>query len=217
VNSNTVTAILARHHGIGRHELEFSIEAKITVGTRPAGVAVTPDGEKVYVANQESGSVSTISTATNTVTATVPVPGFPFGVTAGNTMVFVTSSGHTNTGSEPQAATVSKISTVTNRLVDTIPLGDPSEGGRVFPFGVALTPDGSKVFVANENSDTMSVIDTTTDTVTATIPVGQRSCRLRHVHPVAATVSEICRDAWVFKLRGRWTGSSAVAMVRQQP
>jgi len=41
--------------------------------TYPHGVAVTPDGKKVYVANFDSDSVSVIDTATNKVTVTVPV------------------------------------------------------------------------------------------------------------------------------------------------
>jgi YVTN family beta-propeller protein len=44
----------------------------ITVGDLPIGVAVTPDGNTVYVANADSNSVSVIATATNTVTATIP-------------------------------------------------------------------------------------------------------------------------------------------------
>jgi YVTN family beta-propeller protein len=42
------------------------IGGPIMVGRVPTGVAVTPDGTKVYVANN-SGSVSVIATATNTV------------------------------------------------------------------------------------------------------------------------------------------------------
>ena len=49
----------------------------IPVGTLPLGVAVTPDGSTVYVANfgdgSVNGTVSVIATATNTVTATIPV------------------------------------------------------------------------------------------------------------------------------------------------
>jgi YVTN family beta-propeller protein len=47
--------------------------APIHVGSVPIGVAVTPDGSKVFVANQGSGSVSVIATATNTVTGS-PIP-----------------------------------------------------------------------------------------------------------------------------------------------
>ena len=47
----------------------------------PIGIAVTPDGTKVYVANYaESDTVSVIDTATNTVTATVNVGKYPVGV-----------------------------------------------------------------------------------------------------------------------------------------
>ena len=44
---------------------------RIPVGSLPLGVAVTPDGAFVYVANVNSGNVSVIDTATNTVTDTV--------------------------------------------------------------------------------------------------------------------------------------------------
>ena len=45
----------------------------IEVGLAPSGVAVAPDGSKVYVANQFDHTVSVIATATNTVAATVKV------------------------------------------------------------------------------------------------------------------------------------------------
>jgi YVTN family beta-propeller protein len=56
-----------------------SLVATIPVGKFPTAVAVTPDGKHVYVTNtfgNNSGSVSVIRTATNTVVATVAgVPG----------------------------------------------------------------------------------------------------------------------------------------------
>jgi trimeric autotransporter adhesin len=45
-----------------------TMTASIPVGSAPLGVAVTPDGSKVYVANYSSNSVSVIATATDTVT-----------------------------------------------------------------------------------------------------------------------------------------------------
>ncbi|MGA2522956.1 MAG: hypothetical protein ABSF65_02240 [Candidatus Bathyarchaeia archaeon] len=44
------------------------------------GVAVTPNGAYAYVANYGSGSVSVISTATNTISATVTGFSEPWGV-----------------------------------------------------------------------------------------------------------------------------------------
>jgi YVTN family beta-propeller protein len=49
----------------------------IAVGTYPYGVAVTPDGGRVYVANSNTDNVSVIDTATNTVAATLPVGNGP--------------------------------------------------------------------------------------------------------------------------------------------
>jgi len=43
-------------------------------------VAVTPDGSKVYVTNYTVNTVLVINTATNTVTATIPVGNNPYGV-----------------------------------------------------------------------------------------------------------------------------------------
>jgi 40-residue YVTN family beta-propeller repeat len=54
-----------------------TVTATVPVGIDPNGVAVTPDGTKVYVANgnvgSDFGTVSVIDAATNTVIATVPV------------------------------------------------------------------------------------------------------------------------------------------------
>src|SRR5439155_19528194 len=44
-----------------------------TVGSAPCGVAITPDGTRVYVSNTLSNNVSVIDTCTNTVMATVAV------------------------------------------------------------------------------------------------------------------------------------------------
>ena len=43
----------------------------MNVGIRPRGIAVTPDGTKVYVMNYGSNEISIIDTANDTVTATV--------------------------------------------------------------------------------------------------------------------------------------------------
>ncbi|MGE3497356.1 MAG: YncE family protein [Candidatus Binatia bacterium] len=46
----------------------------VPVGTHPNdGIAVTPDGAFVYVANNDSHDVSVISTATNTAVSTIGV------------------------------------------------------------------------------------------------------------------------------------------------
>ena len=48
-----------------------TVKANVTVGSDPNDVAVCPNGEYAYVANAD-GTVSVISTASNTVNATAP-------------------------------------------------------------------------------------------------------------------------------------------------
>ena len=146
-----------------------TVIATIPVGIGQSGVAVTPDGSKVYVALANVPFVSVIDTATNTVIATIPVGGLsPFGVavTPDGSKVYVTDSS--------RSGHVSVIATATNTVIASIPVG---EG----PRGVAVTPDGSKVYVANvlvqlpNPHPVVSVIATATNTVIATIPLGGES------------------------------------------
>jgi YVTN family beta-propeller protein len=139
------------------------VGSPIPVGTHPFGVAVTPDGSKVYVANQNDGTVSVIATATNTVVGSpITVGTLPFGVA-------VTPDGSKVYVANFASNTVSVIDTATNTVV-----GSPLTGG-FFPFGVAVTPDGGKVYVtkAGNISNNVSVIATATNTVVGSpIPVG---------------------------------------------
>ena len=54
-----------------------TVTATVNVGSVPIGVAVNPEGTRVYVANHASGNVYVIDTATNKVTATVDVGDYP--------------------------------------------------------------------------------------------------------------------------------------------
>ncbi|HPZ94064.1 MAG TPA: beta-propeller fold lactonase family protein, partial [Mycobacterium sp.] len=127
-------------------------------GTRPLGVAVSPDGTRVYVANNGQNSVSVISTATNLVTGTIGVGAAPSGlaVTPSGARVYVANN---------TANTVSVIDTVSDTVIATVAVG-------ARPTGVAVAPDGTRVYVTNNNASTVSVIDTASDTVIATIAVG---------------------------------------------
>ncbi|MBV8894676.1 MAG: YncE family protein [Acidobacteria bacterium] len=175
-----------------------TVIATITLDRPSAGVAVTPDGSKVYIANGIADTVSVIDTATNTVIATIPVGGGfeknPFGVavTSDGSKVYVAN----------ETGTVSVIDTATNTVIATIPIGlnptllavaPPRPDGRSEPQNEDRErrcrlhqddegqTDGqedkkmarSKVYVAGSEGNTVVVIDTATDTVIARIPVGR--------------------------------------------
>jgi YVTN family beta-propeller protein len=93
------------------------------------GVAVTPDGSKVYVANAASNNVSVIDTASNTVIATTPVGAAPVGVavTPDGSKVYVANS---------NSNSVSVIATPTNTVI-----GSPiNVGTGPAAFGIFIQP-----------------------------------------------------------------------------
>lgn len=176
----------------------------VTVGASPVGVAVSPDGAHVYVANYSLGTVSVIDTATNTV-STISVGGNPIelALSPDGTRLYVT---------KPNVNAVIVVDTASGTLVKTIAVGSKPygvavspDGERVYvanyggsglgsvsqidaatnmvtatitvekgPYGVAVTPDGERVYVTNAISDTVSVIGTATNTVLKTIAVGNQ-------------------------------------------
>jgi YVTN family beta-propeller protein len=54
--------------------------ASVPVGNRVWGIVLTPDGRKLYAANNLSNDVSVIDTRTNRVVATVPAGDGPWGL-----------------------------------------------------------------------------------------------------------------------------------------
>jgi|GEM_PF-2192927 len=148
-----------------------AIAGTITVGSNPFGVAVSPDGTKVYVTNYGSNSVSVIGTATNTVTATITVGSQPMGiaVTPDGTKVYVVNQ---NLLGNP--GNVSVIDAATNTVLATVPV-------YLRPLAIAISQDGTKAYVASVNSDNVTVINTATNTVATVIAVG--------VQPTAVAIS----------------------------
>jgi YVTN family beta-propeller protein len=131
-----------------------TVIATVPVGRDPRGVAVTPDGTKVYVTNFDDNTVSVIGTVTNTVFATIPVGEQPTGlaVTPDGSRVYVANS---NTTASPW--TLSVIDTAT-KAVSAVPLPPPAGQSQ----GVAVTPDGKRVYVAG-GAATVAVINTATN------------------------------------------------------
>ena len=139
-------------------------ETLIHVGINPQGLAVTPDGSQVWVADtgpqtgQPSLSgISVISTATDKVTSTLRLPTDPREITfspSGATAYVTTGDG------------LLVINTATQRVAAVIPgLGNPEDA--------AVSPDGKTVYVTNTAQGVVDVISAATNRVTGTIKVGQ--------------------------------------------
>ena len=126
------------------------------LGKRPMGVAVSPDGTRVYVANNDDLSLSVLDVKTFLpITGTpVPVGSYPVGIAVSpdGSRVFVANNGD---------GTVS----VLDATADPIKVvGKPIPVG-MNPAGITVLPDGSRVVVANNGENTVSVLDATANPI----------------------------------------------------
>jgi YVTN family beta-propeller protein len=155
-----------------------TVTATVVTGDDPVALAVTPNGQFVFVANHGGivvvgfnggilGTVSVISTATNTVTATISAGFGSLSSTISPNDVAITPNGAYAYVTSDATNTVSVISTATNTVTATVTLPSSS-----YPSGVAIAPNGTYAYVTNSGSGTVSVISTATNAVTATINVG---------------------------------------------
>ena len=122
------------------------------------GDPLKPNANKIYVTNSESGTVSVIDAATNTVVATIPVGTVPFDIALNpdTNLVYVVNR---------DSDSISVIDGDTNTVVATIPVGDS-------PIAIAINPNTNTLYLLNEFLDKISVINGSTNTVVSTIDVG---------------------------------------------
>lgn len=133
-------------------------ERAIPVGSRPAAIAVTPNGRTAYAVNSGSATVTPITTRTRR-------PGRPIRVGSGPRAIAITPDGRTayvlNAGSD----SVTPIDTKSNRAGRPIRVGPD-------PRSIAIAPDGRTAFVLDWGDASVTPIDLKTDRARAQIPVG---------------------------------------------
>jgi YVTN family beta-propeller protein len=105
-----------------RHRLLDTIP--LPRGSAPVGVAVSPDGRLVYVANGRADSVSVIDVRARAVAASIPVGRRPWGVA-------LTRDGRRLYVANGRSNSVSIIDTATKRVVAAVPVG-------AGPWGIAI-------------------------------------------------------------------------------
>jgi PGF-pre-PGF domain-containing protein len=130
-----------------------------TTGLSGVGIAVTPDGGTVYMADFTGHALYNINTTTY---AATPIAGFggPFGVAIGpeGGRVYVTDIGF-------GGGNVSVVNTSTNTIIANVPVGN-------FPVEIAITPDGKHAYVTNNGDDTVSIVDLDANAGVGVINVG---------------------------------------------
>lgn len=156
----------------------------VRAGTDPEQVAVSADGTRLYVANEDAGEVSVVDIATGEILAGIPVGGEPEGVriSPDGSVVYVTSE---------EENQVSAIDTAANEVVAQFEVG-------ARPRASAFSPDGTRAYVTSENSGTVHIVDTSTHEV---IDVIQLTGEL--VRPMGVVVSPDALRVYVTIGRGR--------------
>lgn len=135
-----VTAINVGGSAIGSNA-PLWLSSPYSAGTKPWAVAISPDGTKALVTNQNAtGTVTVVSLATHAVTATVPVGASPDGIaiTPDGTQALVMSGSGINV-----------INISTGAVTKTIAAGCAAGVG--VSYDIAITPDGLRAVIPNLN------------------------------------------------------------------
>jgi len=147
----------------------YSVVSTIPVGQAPGEVAVSPDGRRAYVTNEDGNSVTVINLKTRRVSATIRVGTAPRGVAVSpdNRRVYVANNG----GDAQRLGTVSVIDTQAARVISTA-------GTLPSPENLAISPDGSRLEVAGAGgSSEYGVAEHSLPALTLTgYPLQHRGC-----------------------------------------
>jgi YVTN family beta-propeller protein len=142
----------------------WQVVAHVPVGTRPVGLAITPDGSQALVANygngNTSGTVSVVSLSNRSVSRTITLPAaapdgspvVPNGIAflPDGSRAYVSSHG-CNPGSF-----VFIIDMATFNITGNVAVG-------CAPSSVKVTPDGSQLWVSSRGASRVDVFDTATN------------------------------------------------------
>jgi len=111
---------------------------EIPLSAKPVGLALSPSGDRLYVANLGSDSISVVDTASDTVLGTTPVGDAPY-------RVVITPDGSRLYACEYFGGTIRCLDAETMALIDVIPFAGN-------PLGLAISPDGSRLWCTNETA-----------------------------------------------------------------
>lgn len=133
----------------------------------PEGIAASPDGKWIYVANSADNSLSVIKTANLSPAGTIPLNGVdhPSGIVASpdGQWLYVTNYGST---SVTRVKVTPGVDSVSGTIAGIIPV-------QRNPEGIAISPDGNTLYVANYGSNSVSIHNISAN-ITTTIPVGTK-------------------------------------------
>ena len=164
---------------------DMKLVRTIAGGSDPEMVAITPDGKRMFVANEDVGEATALEVESGKVLASIKVGGEPEGVDMrpDGRVVYVTSE---------EDNQVAAIDTVDLKLLKIFKVGPR-------PRSTGFLPDGSRAYVPAENGASISVVDANAHRVLDTIKLEGGSM----VRPMGTAVSPDGRLLFVTTGRGK--------------
>ena len=127
-----------------------AVSAPVSVGNAPLAVALSNDGQTLWVANSYSGSVTPITTSTR-------VAGTPVAVNGAPDALVVSPDSHTVYVADERSS-VAKGNNVTPISTSSLSPSAPIAVQKA-PTGLAVTPDGSTLWVVCSGAGSLEPID----------------------------------------------------------
>ena len=165
-------------------------------GTDPEEFAVSLDGRRLFISNEDAGTLSVLDLEGGAIVRAVPVGEEPEGVNLSpdGRFVYVTSEND---------STVTVVDTDTLEPVATIPVGPR-------PRSTGFSPDGQRAYVSAENGGELNVVDTVAYRAVGTIPVSGAAWK-----PMGVVMSQDGATLFVTMGRGRMLTLFDVASQRE--
>ena len=158
VDPKTLPLPERKHDGIGVIDVaQGKLVRTLPSGTDPEQFAVSLDGRRLFIANEDGGTLSVLDVAEGRIVAAIPVGVEPEGVdlSPDGRFVYVTSE---NDG------TVTVVDARSLQAVAAIPVGPR-------PRSTGFSSDGTRAYVSAENGNLINVIDTASHASIGTIPL----------------------------------------------
>ena len=153
-------------------------DSESRVDPSPIHICLSSDGQRAYVVNQTSNSVSVLDVRARKIVGNIPVGSFP-------THAALSSDGRTLLVTCHYESAVQVIDLQRQQVVRSIPTGYE-------PYGVTLSSGGERIYVANSLSDTISIIEVDSGQTLFEVPVG-RNPRF---------ITEVPNSTWVIVANG---------------
>jgi YVTN family beta-propeller protein len=148
--------------GSGNAIVKIDTATRAVVATIPAdkfpyAIAVSPNGQKLFVPNHDVNLVTVVDTKTNAIIQKIPVKPNPHSVA-------FSVDGRRAYVANHASNVVTVLDAKNGAILAEVPVGRS-------PHSISMSPDRAHLYVVNYDSDSVSVIDPITYSVTATIPV----------------------------------------------